>query len=161
MHSNSAFLIAGTCSYAHEQRYVPGTELVNESIGMNKLQAQSNEAQSSSSNKFWLIFSKCIVRQQGINCISIGMKRNDRKVHWTEMHCIFWKRRLRHQGINCNEERCVPSERLVMESIRIVKYVSKAQSSSERNHLHLWDSIIMKCNSKGYVALRAQSSQNN
>ena len=52
MHSNSAFLIAGTCSSAHEQRYVPGTELVNESIGMNKLQAQSNEAQSSSSNNF-------------------------------------------------------------------------------------------------------------
>ena len=52
MHSNSAFLIAGTCSSAHEQRYVPGTELVNESIGMNKLQAKSNEAQSSSSNNF-------------------------------------------------------------------------------------------------------------
>ena len=52
MHSNSAFLIAGTCSSTHEQRYVPGTELVNESIGMNKLQAKSNEAQNSSSNNF-------------------------------------------------------------------------------------------------------------
>ena len=93
MHSNSAFLIAGTCSYAHEQRYVPGTELVNESIGMNKLQAQSNEARSSSSNRFWIIFSKCTVRQQWINYISIGMKNNGcNLVKCTEQRYIayFW-----------------------------------------------------------------------
>ena len=50
--SSNAFLIVGTCSSTHEQSYVPGTELVNESIGMNKLQAQSDEAQSSTSNNF-------------------------------------------------------------------------------------------------------------
>ena len=85
MHSNSAFLIDGTCSFTHEQRYVPGTELVNESIGMNKLQAQSDEAQSSTSNNFnWYFPSAQFVSKESI--ASLRLKHRSRFVAWRDSH---------------------------------------------------------------------------